>query len=129
MMQQIEDIQNRIDTDCGPETLDLLQTLHEFELSKSHDGDSVPDFNSFSLEKRQDFEDAAAELAVQVQSTGVVIPPMPDHCDNDSQETREELERKELELEDCLTFNFWLTEQLQLTCSECAMRFMMEIDD
>ena len=54
---------------------------------------------------------------------------MPDHCDDDSQELRETLVNKELELEDCLTFNFWLTEQIQLTCSECAMRFMMEIDD
>ena len=112
MLQQIDDIQTRIDTDCGPETLDLLTTIYEFELSKSHDTENADDFNTFSREMRQNFEDAAAELAVEVQSTGVVTPPMPDHCDDDSQETRELLERKELELEDCLTFNFWLTEQL-----------------
>ena len=54
---------------------------------------------------------------------------MPDHCDSGSIEARESLINKELELEDCLTFNEWLKEQIQLTCSECAMRFMMEIDD
>lgn len=54
---------------------------------------------------------------------------MPDHCDSGSIEARETLINKELELEDCLTFNEWLKEQIQLTCSECAMRFMMEIDD
>lgn len=54
---------------------------------------------------------------------------MPDHCDSGSVEARETLINKELELEDCLTFNEWLKEQIQLTCSECAMRFMMEIDD
>jgi hypothetical protein len=56
-------------------------TLYDFEKSKGH---SVDDFNDFSRDKRDSFERAAADLEVQVQSTGFRIPPMPDHCDSGS---------------------------------------------
>ena len=62
-------------------TFELLMTLYDFEKSKGHD---IDDFNDFSRDKRESFEQAAADLQVEVQSTGVTIPPMPDHCDNDS---------------------------------------------
>jgi hypothetical protein len=62
-------------------TLELLMTLYDFEKSKGH---SVDDFNDFSRDKRDSFERAAADLEVQVQSTGFRIPPMPDHCDSGS---------------------------------------------
>ena len=120
-------IQTRLDDECGPATLELLQNLYDFELSKGHEVGE--DFAAFSIEKRVDFERAEADLATEVLSTGVTIPSLQDHCDQESHDARDLLIAKELELEDCLTFNNWLLEQLQLTCSDCAMRFMMEIDD
>ena len=107
--------------------MELLQNLYAFELSKGHEVGE--DLAAFSIEKRVDFERAQADLTTEVLSTGVTIPSLQDHCNQESHDARDELIEKELELEDCLTFNNWLLEQLELTCADCAMRFMMEIDD
>ena len=42
-------------------TFELLMTLYDFEKSKGHD---VTDFNDFSRDKRESFEQAAADLQV-----------------------------------------------------------------
>ena len=50
-------IQTRLDDTCGPATLELLQNLYDFELSKGHE-DVGEDLGEFSILKRVDFERA-----------------------------------------------------------------------
>ena len=51
-----DDIQTRLDDTCGPLTLELLQNLYDFELSKGHEVGE--DLGEFSIGKRVDFERA-----------------------------------------------------------------------
>jgi hypothetical protein len=54
---------------------------------------------------------------------------MPIHCDEGSQTALGELEEKEAELQDCLSFQTWIKGELARACEDCRDKFIDLIDD
>lgn len=68
-------------------------------------------------------------MKINVISSGIQIPSLPDNCSDDHKEVLRITTEKDIELEDCLSYGEWISETLQKACTDCGETFLQQMDD
>lgn len=67
-------------------------------------------------------------MKIEMIDSEIALPAVPSICPQEDKDALDLLMMKEIELEDCLSYNNWVHLQLDASCQECAKHFAEQID-